>query len=325
MKERATIQLLPGGRRLHLNDGPIDLIIGADGAPARMRCAYQAALDRFVTILDELSSELSLLRSRVTSNAPLPTGSIARSMTEAVLPYGHRCFITPMAAVAGAVAEAVLAAMTNAIDLSRAYVNNGGDIALHLAATESYTIGIVEGPESPSPFASAKVASATPIRGIATSGWRGRSFSLGIADAVTVLARTASEADAAATIIANAVNLPDHPAVFRVPAREIAPDSDLLDLPVTRGVGPLSFEEVSEALAAGATLAEELRARGLIDSAALRLRGQLRIVSPARDRFIEPPPADERAVALGERSRAIPTEARNLLLSPVKEPRQCPK
>ena len=51
------------------------------------------------------------------------------------------------------------------------------------------------------------------MRGIATSGWRGRSFSLGIADAVTVLAATAAEADAAATVIANAVDLPGHPAI----------------------------------------------------------------------------------------------------------------
>src|SRR5690606_41231750 len=62
------------------------------------------------------------------------------------------------------------------------------------------------------------------VRGVATSGWRGRSFSLGIADAVTVLARTGAEADAAATLIANAVDLPGHPAIKRRPARELAPE-----------------------------------------------------------------------------------------------------
>ena len=76
-----------------------------------------------------------------------------------------------------------------------------------------------------------------PVRGIATSGWRGRSFSLGIADAVTVLAATAAKADAAATIIANAVDLPNHAAITRVPAREIAPDNDLGERLVTRAVG----------------------------------------------------------------------------------------
>ena len=42
----------------------------------------------------------------------------------------------------------------------------------------------------------------SPVRGVATSGWRGRSHSLGIADSVTVLAATAAMADAAATVIA---------------------------------------------------------------------------------------------------------------------------
>ena len=132
-----------------------------------------------------------------------------------------------MAAVAGAVAEAVLAAMTAAAALDRAYVNNGGDIALHLANGQRYTVGMVERPDRPSLFGSFEISAAVPIRGIATSGWRGRSFSLGIADAVTALAETASKADAAATMIANAVDIPGHAAIVRVPACQIAPDSDL--------------------------------------------------------------------------------------------------
>ncbi|MGB9468817.1 MAG: UPF0280 family protein [Candidatus Acidiferrum sp.] len=278
MKQRATIRLLPDGRRLHLNDGPIDLIIGADAEPFEIRRAYKAATNRFVTILDQLCAELSLLRSNISVIAQ-STGPVARRMFEAVLPYRHRCFITPMAAVAGAVAEAVLIAMTNAAQLRRGYVNNGGDIAMHLAQNQSYKIGVVERPETPSLFGSIEISAATRVRGIATSGWRGRSFSLGIADAVTVLAETASQADAAATVIANAVDLPYHPSVTRIPAREIAPDSDLLDLPVTRNVGPLSPWEISQALDAGEAVAEQLRAQGLIHAAALCLQSQIRSIS----------------------------------------------
>lgn len=117
---------------------------------------------------------------------------------------------------------------------------------------------------------------ADPVRGIATSGWRGRSHSLGIADAVTVLARTAAEADAAATLIANAVDLPGHPAIRRVPACELAPDSDLGDRPVTVDVGPLKPGETAEALGRGLALAEEFRQRGLIEAAALFLGGEMR-------------------------------------------------
>jgi ApbE superfamily uncharacterized protein (UPF0280 family) len=278
MREPATIRLLPDSRRLHLNDGPIDLIINADAAPGEIRCAYEVAARRFVTILDELCEELPVLRARATQDSRQPIGTIARRMADAVSPYRNRCFVTPMAAVAGAVAETVLSAMTTAAQLTRAYVNNGGDIAIHLAEGQRYTIGMIERPENPSLFGSVDISAQIAVRGVATSGWRGRSFSLGIADAVTVLAGTAARADAAATIIANAVDLPGHPAILRVPAREIAPDTDLLDLPVTRAVGPLLPQEIQRALDAGESVAGELCAQGLIHAAALCLQGLLRVV-----------------------------------------------
>jgi len=116
------------------------------------------------------------------------------------------------------------------------------------------------------------------VRGIATSGWRGRSFSLGIADAVTLLASRAAMADAAATIIANAVDLPGHPNVIRVPACSLAPDSDLGNRLVTQDVGELSPGEIAAALDAGAVVAHSLLSERLILSAALHLRGETRIV-----------------------------------------------
>jgi uncharacterized protein len=326
MRAPATIRLLPDGRRLYLNDGPIDLIIGADGAPAEIRRAYEAAAERFVTILDELCAELRLLRRRLTESSPPPTGTIARRMVQAVSPYRNRCFITPMAAVAGAVAEAVLSAITEAARLRRAYVNNGGDIALHLEPTQNYSIGMVERPETPSLFASVKISSTTAVRGVATSGWRGRSFSLGIADAVTVLAKSAAKADAAATIIANAVDLPAHPAIVRIPASQIAPDSDLLNHPVTRAVGPLSPQEISQALDAGASVAGQLRAQHLIHSVALSLQGHIRIVPfPCRGGLLRRSVAADLSSHETENSFVIPSEARNLLLSSFQERPPCPK
>jgi ApbE superfamily uncharacterized protein (UPF0280 family) len=116
-------------------------------------------------------------------------------------------------------------------------------------------------------------------RGIATSGRHGRSFSLGIADAVTVLARTASQADAAATIIANTVDLPGHPAIVRCPAQDLQPDSDLGRRLVTRDVGQLSYQDIETALEAGAASARALLAKGLIEAAALRLHGETVLVS----------------------------------------------
>jgi len=293
MREAAQIRLLPGGRRLHLHDGPIDLIVEAFGLTQEINAAYQAAAARFATVLDELCSELALLRQPA---GKIPVGVIAKRMVAAVAPYAQQTFITPMAAVAGAVAEEILGAMTFAASLSRAYVNNGGDIALHLAPGEKFVVGMIERPDRPSLFGTATLASSQPARGIATSGWRGRSFSLGIADAVTVLADRAAVADAAATIIANAVDLPGHPAVVRVRARDLAPDSDLGALLVTQGVGKLSANEIDAALDAGVAVANSLFSNGLIRSAALHLHGNTRVLR--HDHWVSNVPSEAEMLAL---------------------------
>lgn len=282
MNARAQIRWLPDGRRLHLQDGPIDLIVEAFGAAGEMEEAYRAARGRFTTVLDELCGELAFLRTALQSatraDDRLPRSAVARRMTAAAQPYAAQHFITPMAAVAGAVADEILATMVATAELSRAYVNDGGDIALHLRAGEKFGVGMVERPDRPSLFGTVVLDWSQPVRGIATSGWRGRSFSLGIADAVTVLANSAAAADAAATIVANAVDLPGHAGIVRVPARELAPDSDLGDFPVTQAVGELTRTEINEALANGTATAESLLRRGLIHGAALRLQGETRIV-----------------------------------------------
>lgn len=296
MKPRAQIRLLPDGRRLHLHDGPIDVILEAFGPACEVEAAFRAAGARFVTVLDELCAELLFLRQGCSQEAAWPLGAVARRMVAAVMPYAAEYFITPMAAVAGAVAEEILAAMVAAVDLSCAYVNDGGDIALHMGPGEKFVVGLVERPDHPSLLGTTTVHAADPVRGIATSGWRGRSFSLGIADAVTVLADRAAAADAAATIIANAVDLPGHPAVVRVPACELARDSDLGNRPVTQAVGELTLSEVNRALTDGARAAERLLRIGLIRSAALSLRGQTHVVGEV---------GESRLIAISVRERGL--------------------
>ncbi len=280
MNSRAQIRVLPDGHRLHMHDGPIDLILQAFGTRFEVESAYQAASRRFVTVLDELCRELRLLRQQWCENLVLQ-GPIACRMLGAVAPYGSSTFITPMAAVAGAVAEEILHAMTSSAELSKAYVNDGGDIALYLAPGEEFSIGMVGRPDQPSLFGASQICSSDGIQGIATSGWRGRSFSLGIADAVTVLARTAAEADAAATMIANTVDLPGNSKISRVPACELAPDSDLGMLLVTQSVAPLTAFEVHCALQAGVQYANDLFRRDLIISSALHLQGRTEIAGTA--------------------------------------------
>ena len=279
MTRSPQIRLLADGRRLHLQDGPIDLIVEARGSKTDIRAAYDAAAQRFTGLLDELCGELAELRKAADPRRCLLQGVVARRMHAAVAPYAADSFITPMAAVAGSVAEEILSAMLRQAQLARAYVNNGGDIALHLADGEHFTVGLVDRPDQAGLLRTMTIDAGDPTRGVATSGRHGRSFSLGIADAVTVLARTASQADAAATIIANAVDLPDHPAIIRCPAHDLQPDSDLGARLVTRDVGELSSGEIEDALEAGTASARQLLAAGLIDGAALSLHGEMRVVA----------------------------------------------
>jgi hypothetical protein len=275
------------GGRLHLQHGPIDLIIEAWGEPDAVEDAYRRAWERFQPLLDELVAELPALRRplqgegvrSVPNEGPL-RGAVARRMADAVRPFGDR-FITPMAAVAGAVADEICEVLTTAGDLRRAYVNDGGDIALYLRPGETLEVGMVAIPDRPALVGNATVRADDPVRGVATSGRHGRSFSFGIADAVTVLAASAAAADAAATVIANAVDLPGHPAIRRVPADEIEHDTDLGSRLVTAEVGPLRADEVDTALASGRAEADRMRSRGLIAGAVLCLEGRVAtVVSP---------------------------------------------
>ena len=282
MTRPTQIALLPDGKRLHLQDGPIDLIVEADGREDDVRAAYRAAAQRFVGLLDELCEELASLRQAADPQQCRLRGAVARRMHAAVAPFAADQFITPMAAVAGSVAEEILDAMRGAAKLDRAYVNNGGDIALHLASHAKFSIGVMDRPDRRGLLRTMVIQADDGIGGVATSGRHGRSFSLGIADAVTILAKSASQADAAATMIANAVDLPGHPSVMRCPANELQEESDLGARLVTREVGELSDADVAEALAAGADCARGALAAGLIDSAALCLKGRIVTVGALR-------------------------------------------
>lgn len=266
---------LQDGKRLHLNHGPIDLIVEVFGEADECRRAYEQAVARFQTILMELVEELPELRLPAFFLAPRSfAGPTARRMEAAVMPLAE-CFITPMAAVAGSVADEMLAALLAGRKLDRAYVNNGGDCAIHIGRGQS--MGLAVAGTGNGMADRITIRAEDRVRGVATSGWRGRSFSLGIADAVTVLARTGAEADAAATLIANAVDLPGNPAIKRIPAHELSPDSDLGARLVTHGVGTLGLGEVARALDNGLAVAEDFRRRGLIAASALFLGGEIRI------------------------------------------------
>jgi len=269
--------------RLHLQHGPIDIIAHVDAPEEVRKRLYTSASNRFSTVLVELVAEMDLLKQPWSADLPYPKGGIAQKMCFAV--RGSDIFVTPMAAVAGAVSDEILEAMLYEAknpdpcleEIQRMYVNNGGDIAFWLNAGESFSIGVVDNPGIPELNARVSLAYESPVRGIATSGWRGRSQSLGIADAVTVLAGSAAIADAVATLIANDVNV-DYPGILKRPASEVKDESDLGMLPVTVDVPPLPVDQISEALKRGAQTAGNFIRTGKIEAAYLSLQKQTLVV-----------------------------------------------
>ena len=256
------------GDRLHLQHGPSDLIIWAEG---ERELAYRAAGKRFSTIIGEIVSELPALQEKMSLMTLEPKGQVARRMHDACLPFRNIGYLTRMAAVAGSVADEILCAMRHHANISKAYVNNGGDIALYIGPGTSFSTAI-RGHDNQD-LARIDLKDHDEIRGIATSGRHGRSHSLGIADSVTVLAKSAASADVAATLIANAVDLPDHPGITRCAAHLLDEGTDLGECLVVTGCKPLNASECTSALSAGKRRAADFERQDLIAAAAIFLQG----------------------------------------------------
>ena len=271
--------------RWHFQHGPIDLIIDVDADAQTRDRAIADCWDEFQQVLSTLVGELPDLR-RPSSDRPTLRGPVAQRMLRACAPFSDERFITPMAAVAGSVADHLITAFKRP-GVRRASINNGGDIALWLSRGSRYRVGVCSDLKRARRYMANGVPLSgvftldydSPVRGVATSGWRGRSFSRGIADSVTVLAVDAAAADAAATLIANAVNC-DHPGITRAPAAHLKDDSDLGNLLITVGVARLPESAVAIALARGRAEAERWRDRGLVYAAAMFLQEGVELVLP---------------------------------------------
>jgi len=274
----ASAWMLADGR-MHLQHGPIDLLVDAKGDARNVQQAYEQAAVAFDDVLENLVDELPELRSPVGRDCHglQLTGAVAQRMFDAVTPY-RGTFVTPMIAVAGAVADHVLQYAAQGVQLDRLAINNGGDIALKLNEPDTYRVGVVANPLAPRRDAHIVVNHHSGIGGIATSGWQGRSHSLGIADAVTVLAKSAANADVAATVIANAVDVPDAKGICRQAAVELDPDSDLGDLQVTVAVDELAAGEIAFAMRSGVHMAEKIVADGLAMAVYIQLRNKVALV-----------------------------------------------
>jgi ApbE superfamily uncharacterized protein (UPF0280 family) len=248
--------------RLFLQHGPIDIVVEAIGKDKYL--AYEKVKTYFKTLLSDLVLELELLKKEVQYDRQF-TNQIAQKMQQATQEF-HPDFITPMAAVAGSVADSVLEVLTSGFILEKAYVNNGGDVSFYLNKGQSMKSSLASMPDT---FTEIKYEDKS--RGVATSGWRGRSFSLGIADSVTVLANNAAMADAAATMIANSVDLKDHHLIKKKYAQDLNDNSDLFGQMVTTEVGELSQKDIIKAINNGHNKAKKYLGKNLINSALIQL------------------------------------------------------
>lgn len=264
--------------RVLLDYGPLTIFIEARKGGAPCREAAARAAGQAVTLLEELVPFLPVVRSpaRQVDCRPLYP-PVVNAMIAAARATGDP-HLTPLAAVAGTIAR-FCAQKAQEEGADWVVVNNGGDIALVVPPDGRIKVGVWEDLAGTKISHLVEVTRASGIGGIATSGFGGRSFTLGIAGAATVLAGDAGTADACATVLGNAVNV-DHPNIVRVPAASLDPGTDIPTLWVTKEVGFLPPEAVESALQNGLAKAREFYERGLIRGAIVNLRGRSAVFPP---------------------------------------------
>ena len=276
-----------GAGRIKLDYGPMQMTIAASRDQYPLAGAVQEAARYAMAVLDDLARYKDVARrpqAEIIIKREHP--EILRQMIAAVVRSGDAT-LTPMAAVAGAIADLV-ADFLLAAGATKVVVNNGGDIALRLQKEERLTVGVV--PVIGAGYSHRlQIKAGEGIGGIATSGLGGRSFTKGIATAVTVTAATAAAADACATSTANAVYTP-HPGIKLDFAKNIDPDSDIGDHLVVCGVDDLPPDVIRAALANGCEQAQKYYERKLIGGAALFFYHWARLIPEA---FILPAGVNE--------------------------------
>ena len=230
--------------RVFVDYGPASMVITA-------RCGgewlTQLACEAFPVIreaLAEIARDLPLLRQYPKDADFSGLEGMPRVMAEAVLATGEGT-LTPMAAVAGTVADTV-ADWLYLRGADFVAVNNGGDIALRLGPGRQMRMGILPDLDG----GITQVVTILPehgIGGVCTSGLGGRSLTRGIARSVSVFSRRCAQADACATHLANC-SFVQSPRVHTCRAGELEPESDIADLIIVRGVDALTEEEITRGL-----------------------------------------------------------------------------
>jgi ApbE superfamily uncharacterized protein (UPF0280 family) len=249
--------------------GPMRLVIRAwkKGQP-QIEVARGAA-EESIRYLEQIARCRSVLSQAIPEIVSWPEEDLAVKMITAVKAVGDDD-LTPMAAVAGTIADAVADRLVGQ-KMDRVIVDNGGDIALRLAAGETATVGIRPQIDNLQVSHVLHLDASQPSWGVTTSGVGGRSLTRGIASAVTVVAVNASVADAAATAIGNACFVEDS-SIVQSPAESLDPNTDLAGLSVTTEVGELLPGKVLKAIESARQKTELLSQRKIILGAFIALQ-----------------------------------------------------
>lgn len=263
------VQLLKEGLAL-VDSGPLyaTILVSKRGYPlsdVAMEGARYA-----LTILKALAESLPIIKKRAFTLVPEDRyPQIVNEMIVAAQVIDDPDF-TPLVAVAGATSDLVADYLTKS-KATKIIVDNGGDIAVRVRGGEEVGVGLCLD------FTKKEIDYSLPVKGnygICTSGIGGRSFTLGVANAVVVLADRASVADAVATYLGNKTNV-DSYKVKREWSEEMYPDTDIPGKKVTISVGDLSDAEIQLALENGQREALQLIDRGVIHGAAISVKNNI--------------------------------------------------
>lgn len=194
-----------------------------DYSPDLERWAFEALTKIRAELEEWIALDSEFERSLTPIRVPVSAPAIVKAMADAAAMAN----VGPMAAVAGAIAEEI-GEKLRADGIGEIIIENGGDI--YMVTGRSRRITVYAGETSPWSYRTALLIRPedTPC-GIATSsGSLGHSLSFGSADAVSVIARSATVADAFATAIGNLVSTPsDIEPALRFTKRHIGGDSGI--------------------------------------------------------------------------------------------------
>ncbi len=276
--------LLPGGAVL-VECGPMRLVIDARiGRVAQPQQALRAA-DEAVKFLEGVAAARPFLGRDYRERMARVTEPLALKMIASVQAVGD-ADLTPMAAVAGTIADAVADFLFQR-GMTRVLVDNGGDIAIRSCDGEPVAVGIRPQVDRPGISHTVVLGPERTAWGVATSGLGGRSLTRGILEAATIIAADAGSADAAATAVANASYIADS-AVVRKPAEAIDPHTDIAGLDVTVRVDPLAEKSKELAIDQALRRAEQLIDSRIILGAFVECQGRTAMTRFMAERVITP-------------------------------------